>query len=135
MCYIRFMLECSWAPKLNVQHKEATSYLLCLSIPPAFPGTNSIYPNCCGGALEPSVVGVATYRSLISWQGILNHPLYAEPASSFVPRAVVHYDLRELAKSLRPRPYLGVEPYDSMRQVLALVRGAGASEILRGLQL
>ena len=87
------------------------------------------------GALDPSVAGVATYRSLVSWQEILDHPLYAEPASSFVPRAMVHYDLPQLAKSLQPRPYVAVEPYDSMRHALGPARGPAASEILKGLLL
>jgi len=87
------------------------------------------------GVLDPSVAGVATYRSLVSWQEILDNPLYAEPTSSFVHEALVHYDLPDLAKSLRPRPYVAVEPYDSMRQPVGPARGPAASEILKGLQL
>jgi len=98
-----------------------------------------------GGALVPlhaaaidnSISGVATVRTLISYQDILERPLYAEPLSSIVPCARAYYDLAELARMISPRPSVAVEPHDALRRPIkaALSDEAVVREILSGLHL
>jgi cephalosporin-C deacetylase-like acetyl esterase len=68
--------------------------------------------------LDPSIDGVATFQTLISYQDVMEHPRYAEPLASFVPGALAHYDLVELTAGIRPRPYVAVTRRDSSRRQL-----------------
>ncbi|MEK7993006.1 MAG: hypothetical protein AAB403_04305, partial [Planctomycetota bacterium] len=81
--------------------------------------------------------GVATFQTLISYQDILEHSLYAEPLASFVPCALASYDLPMLARMISPRPSVAVEPRDCLRRPIktALSEETAAREILNGLHL
>ena len=71
-------------------------------------------------AVNDSIAGVATYRTLTSYQDVIENLHYGQPASSLVWGALTAYDLPELAKAIQPRPY---------------VAGQTPQEILNGLRL
>jgi cephalosporin-C deacetylase-like acetyl esterase len=85
--------------------------------------------------LDPSIDGVASFQTLISYQDVMEHPRYAEPLASFVPGALAHYDLADLTTGIRPRPCVAVEPRDSARRPFAapLRDEEAARAILNGL--
>jgi hypothetical protein len=67
-------------------------------------------------AISSSIAGVATSGSIASYQEIMETPFSKEPVSSFVPAALAHYDLREVAASIHPRPCVtSNEPLDPGR--------------------
>lgn len=68
-------------------------------------------------ALDSSIGGVATWRMLNSWTD--------EPVSSFVPGALLDYDIPDLIRFLAPRPVA----------VIAASSADPAREILKGLRL
>ncbi len=73
-------------------------------------------------AVSDRVAGVATVRGLASYQEIMEQPVSKEPVSSFVPGALIDYDLPQLAGLIRPRPFVAVAELD-------------APSILKGLHL
>ena len=90
-------------------------------------------------AIAPAIAGVATNRTLVSYQDILQRPLTEEPVSSYVWGALQRYDLPELGRSLAPRPYIAVDPFDSLRRPVSgaspIAAAAAAREMLKGLHL
>jgi hypothetical protein len=88
-------------------------------------------------ALDRSISGVATFQTLVSYQAVLEQPLYTEPLASFVPSALAHYDLAQLAKGIAPRPCVSVEARDPSRRSLQgpLSDAEAARAILSGLRL
>ena len=79
-------------------------------------------------AVDDSIAGVATYRTLASYQDVMENLHYGEPASSLVWGALTAYDLPELGKAIQPRPYIALA-----KSNLPAVQSA--QEILKGLQL
>jgi hypothetical protein len=45
----------------------------------------------------------------------MEQPVSKEPVASFVPGALVHYDLPELARRIRPRPAAALSEPDARR--------------------
>jgi len=67
-------------------------------------------------ALSDSIAGVAAIQTIPSYQEIMEHPVSQEPVSSFVPGALLNYDLPQLAEKIRPRPsLLTTEKLDARR--------------------
>jgi len=66
-------------------------------------------------AVSASIAGVAAVRSLPSYQEVMERPIHDEPVSSFVPGALAYYDLPELARRIRPRPFLAAREPDARR--------------------
>jgi len=89
--------------------------------------------------VEPAIAGVATNRSLISYQDVLDRRISTEPAASFVWSALARYDLPDLAKALAPRTYLAVDPFDATRRPASgadpLTAATAVQEMLSGLKL
>ena len=79
-------------------------------------------------AVDDSIAGVATYRTLGSYQDVMENLHYGAPASSLVWGALTAYDLPELAKAIQPRPYVAVGKSN-------LPAAQAAQEILKGLRL
>ena len=90
-------------------------------------------------ALDSSIAGVATSRTLRSYQDVMENPRYEEPTSSFVPGALSSYDLPDLAKAIQPRPYVAVDAFNALRRPAAdaspMPAQAAARVILKGLGL
>jgi cephalosporin-C deacetylase-like acetyl esterase len=61
-------------------------------------------------ALDPSVAGVAAWRTLTSWTEVVGRHQSTEPVSSFVPGALQDYDIPDLILSLAPRPVVMIDP-------------------------
>jgi cephalosporin-C deacetylase-like acetyl esterase len=57
-------------------------------------------------AISRDIAGVAAIGGIPSYQEIMEAPISKEPVSSFVPGALAHYDLPQLAASIHPRPCL-----------------------------
>ena len=74
-------------------------------------------------ALDSSITGVATVRTLGAYQDVMEHLHSTEPVSSFVWGALTRYDLPGLAAAIHPRPCVAVDSQPT------------AQEILKGLQL
>jgi hypothetical protein len=55
-------------------------------------------------AVDKTIAGVATVRSLGSYHQLFEQIAHKEPVSSFVPDALHHYDLPELVSMIHPRP-------------------------------
>jgi dienelactone hydrolase len=76
-------------------------------------------------AEDSSIAGVATWRTLRSWNEVFDRVPSTEPVSSFVPGALLHYDIPDLVRSIAPRPVIMIDS-----------RAADpAREILKGLSL
>jgi cephalosporin-C deacetylase-like acetyl esterase len=90
------------------------------------------------GALDHSIAGVATWQTLIAYQDLMERPFYNEPVASVVWDALVTYDIPELASLAGPRPYIAVDPLDSLRRPVAQPAHStdqAAQAILTGLHL
>jgi pimeloyl-ACP methyl ester carboxylesterase len=89
--------------------------------------------------VENSLAGVATVRTLQSYEDVMSRQRPEEPVSSLVWDALANYDLPDLARSIQPRPYVQVNSSDAMRRPLAgdgpKSAQAVAREILHGLHL
>ena len=90
-------------------------------------------------AIDKSISGVATFQTLVSYKDVLERAIYVQPASSFVPGALAHYDLPLLSAWIRPRPCAVIRPFDAGKQPLrgepAPPAEAAAVVILKGLRL
>lgn len=69
-------------------------------------------------AIDPSIAGVATIRSLNSYQDAVQDPTYKEPVSSFVWGALTHYDLPDLAAAIHPRPCIAMDSQPNAQEIL-----------------
>jgi len=69
-------------------------------------------------AVSKSISGVAAVASLASYQEVMEQPVSHEQVSTFVPAALAHYDLPQLAESIRPRPFVALKEPDA-RRILA----------------
>lgn len=67
-------------------------------------------------ALEPTIAGAATCRTLVSYEDVMERQRYTETVGGFVPAALPHYDLPELLQSIAPRPHLLLDPYNRSRK-------------------
>jgi dienelactone hydrolase len=74
-------------------------------------------------ALGSGLAGVATVRTLASYQDVIENLHHAEPVSSLAWGALTRYDLPGLAAAIHPRPCVAVSSQ------------ASAQDILKGLQL
>jgi dienelactone hydrolase len=59
-------------------------------------------------ALDQSIAGVATWRSLDRWANALQRTTASEMMSSFLPGVLKTYDLPDLVRSLAPRPVIAI---------------------------
>lgn len=73
-------------------------------------------------AVSKSVSGVAAVASLASYQEVMEQPVSREPVSTFVPGALAHYDLPQLAESIQPRPFVALKEPDARRILAGLGR-------------
>jgi hypothetical protein len=73
-------------------------------------------------ALDSSLAGVATVRTLGSYQDVMEHLKYTEPVSSFVPGALTRYDLPGLAAAIHPRPCVAVDSQPTAQEILKGLR-------------
>jgi dienelactone hydrolase len=76
-------------------------------------------------ALDNSIAGVATWRSLNSWANALQRTSASEMMSSFLPSVLKDYNIPDLIHSLAPRPVL----------TIGTETANPATEILKGLPL
>jgi dienelactone hydrolase len=53
-------------------------------------------------AVDGHVRGVAACDALASYRSIVDAPRYTHPVADFVPGALLHYDLQDLAAALAP---------------------------------
>jgi len=72
-------------------------------------------------ALSDSITGGAAIHSTMSYHYVMQYPVSKEPVSSFVPGALMHYDLSDLAERIRPRRVvMSAEPAQAGRILKAL---------------
>ncbi len=87
--------------------------------------------------LEPAIAGVATNRSLVSYQDVLDRRISAEPSAGFVWGALARYDLPDLARGLSPRAYIAVDPFAATRRPVSgsdpVAASAAVPRMLAGL--
>jgi cephalosporin-C deacetylase-like acetyl esterase len=69
-------------------------------------------------AVSQSISGVAAVASLASYQEVMEQPVSHQPVATFVPGALAHYDLPQLAASIRPRPFVASKEPDA-REILS----------------
>jgi dienelactone hydrolase len=64
-------------------------------------------------AAAEEIAGVAVVAGLGSYGEVMQTPVSHEPVSSFLPGALLHYDLPDLVARIRPRPFLALAKADA----------------------
>lgn len=70
-------------------------------------------------ALDERVTEVRAHRSLVSWRRLLETPIYDYRPHWWMPRALLQFDLPDIAATLAPRSLTLCETRDACRQPLA----------------
>jgi hypothetical protein len=89
--------------------------------------------------IDNRIAGVATNRTLVSYQDVLDRRRPAEPVAGFVWGALTRYDLPDLGKAVSPRAYVAVDPFDAGRRPVSgsdpVAAPAAVEAMLKGLHL
>lgn len=90
-------------------------------------------------AVDGAVPGVALQAALATYRSAIEAPRNHQPVADFLPGALLHYDLPDLAAALAPAAVLVLDPQDAMAQPLppaaaeeAYARAARAADFLGG---
>lgn len=77
-------------------------------------------------AVDGAVSGVALDAGLAAYRSAIEAPRNLQPVADFLPGALLHYDLPDLAAALAPATVLVLDPQDAMSQPLLSVAAEAA---------
>ncbi|MCS7222707.1 MAG: acetylxylan esterase [Anaerolineae bacterium] len=106
--YLAYTSAALGDPVMAMRVRDALSALIYLRTRPEIRPDHIVLTGCgLGGvvALQAAVIdgevsGIVIWDSLVSFRALLEEPEYSWPAEAFLPNALLHYDLPELATCL-----------------------------------